>query len=186
MLLRSIWRRRVQAAAALLSFRSRGVFLMNRSGILTPTVALAAALFAVAPLAAQTTVVVTPSNPQGWGSYDQIGAGSTTIDGVAARSGNGSLDLTMPTANDKSYFGMLLSAPQSLSSVTSASFDWMRSSVSTAPSDVAPAYHLLIVANNAGTIEHSDLVWEWAYNNPNNSSGTAATNGWVTSTGGPK
>lgn len=142
--------------------------------------ALAAAFFVIAPLGAQ-TVVVTPSNLQGWGTVDQAGTGTANIDGVAPRSGNGSLDLTMPTANDKNYFGTLLSTPQSLGSVTSASFDWMRSSTSTVPADLAPTYHLLIAANNGGTVQYSDLVWEWAYNNPANSAGTAATDQWTTS-----
>ena len=180
MLLRSIWRRRVQAADALLTFRSRGVFLMNRSRILSPAVAIAAALFAVGPLAAQTTVVVTPSNPQGWGTVDHGGAGTAIIDGVQPRSGNGSLDLTMPTNSDKNYFGVHF-APQPLSTLTSATFDWMRSSTSTAPADLAPAYHLLIAANNGGIPQFSDLVWEWAYNNDANSAGTAPADSWVSS-----
>lgn len=151
---------------------------MKRSGIFSPAVAFAATVFAVAPLAAQTTVVVTPSNLQGWTTFDQAGAGTATIDGVEPRSGNGSLDLSMPTANDKFYFGTPLATPMALSSVTSASFDWMRSSTSTVPADLAPAYHLTIVTSSG---QFSDLVWEWAYNNPDNSSGTAPTDQWVTS-----
>lgn len=154
---------------------------MKRSGIFSPAVAFAATVFAVAPLAAQTTVVVTPSNLQGWHSVDQAGAGTATIDGVEPRSGNGSLDLSMPTASDQNNFGTYFSTPQSLSSVTSASFDWMRSSTSTAPGDLAPTFHLLIAANNGGTPQYSQLVWEWAYNNTANSAGTAPTNTWVTS-----
>jgi hypothetical protein len=132
--------------------------LMARSRIVPSAVAFAAAIFASVTLGAQ-TVVVTSSNPHGWGSVDNAGTGSAVIDNGQPRSGNGSLDLTMATGQDKNYFGVYF-APQSLSTVTSSSFDWMRSSTSTVPADLAPSYHLLIAANNGGTTEYSDLVWE--------------------------
>ncbi|MEO7102049.1 MAG: PEP-CTERM sorting domain-containing protein [Gemmatimonadaceae bacterium] len=142
--------------------------------------AVAVALLAVSPLAAQTTVVVTPASP-GWGYTDQAGVGSATIDGTYPRSGNGSLDLSMPTGSDKAYFGTALATPQSLTSVTSASFDWYRSSSTVATPDLAPSFHFIIASNDGTGTKYSDLVWEWAYNNPANSSGTAPTDQWVTS-----
>jgi hypothetical protein len=153
---------------------------MNRVGALVRGAALAAALFAVVPLGAQSTVVVTPGDPA-WGYTDQAGIGTATIDGTYARSGNGSLALSMPTGNDKAYFGTLFSTPQSLSSVTSASFDWYRSSTTTATSYLAPSFHFIVASNDGTGVKYSDLVWEWAYNNSANSAGVAPTDQWVTS-----
>jgi PEP-CTERM motif-containing protein len=154
---------------------------MHRARIFTPALAIAAALFSVSPLAAQTTVVVTPTNLQGWQYTDQAGVGTATIDAAFPRNGNGSLELTMPTGNDKAYFGMAFATPQSLTSISSASFDWYRSSTSTSAPALAPAFHFIVATNDGSGPKYSDLVWEWAYNNPDNSSGTAAVDQWVTS-----
>lgn len=137
-----------------------------------------AALMAL-PAGAQTTVV-TPSNPQGWGYVDQVGAGAATINGVQPRSGNGSLEISAPSGSDKAYYGVAFT-PQSLGSVTNASFDWFRSSSSTAGGYFAPSMHFLIASGSPTAPQYSELVWEWVYNNPNNSAGSAPTDQWVTS-----
>lgn len=149
---------------------------MKRRIVLAATVLMASAPCA----AALAQVIVTPSNPQGWGVVDNAGTGSATINTTYARSGNGSLELTMATGGDKSYFGTLLT-PQSLSSVTSAGFDWYRNSSTTGAGFLAPSYHFLIASTSGNTVQYSQLVWEWAYNNPANSAGTAPTDSWQTS-----
>lgn len=72
--------------------------MMNRSGILSPAAVLAAALFAAAPLAAQ-TVVVTPANQHSTGWFDNSSStvtstGSTSIVASPSGDGDGSLRLT--------------------------------------------------------------------------------------------
>src|SRR5690348_7305478 len=149
----------------------------------SPTRLVTAAVLSAAvslPLSAQ-TVSVTPSNTHGWGYVDQVGAGSASINGTQPRSGNGSLEISAPTGSDKAYFGVIFDSPQSLSAVSDASFDWFRSSSSSANGYFAPTFHFLVADNVGGTTHYSELVWEWVYNNPANSAGTAPTDQWVTS-----
>ena len=140
---------------------------------------LVTAVLAAVPAAAQ-TVTVTPSNTQGWGYVDQVGAGTATINNTQPRSGNGSLEITTPSGSDKAYYGVGIT-PTSLNNISSASFDWYKPGTSGGAPYAAPAFHFLVAnTDNTGT-HYSELVWEWVYNNPSNSAGTAPTDQWVTS-----
>lgn len=151
--------------------------MMRTARLAALTVLCAAVAF---PVGAQTTVTVTPTNTHGWGIVDQAGVGTAAINGTQPRSGNGSLEISAPSGSDKAYYGVTFT-PQSLSTVTSAGFDWFRSSSSTANGYFAPSMHFLVVSGTPQAPQFSELVWEWVYNNPNNSAGTAPTDQWVTS-----
>lgn len=142
----------------------------------------AAALLAVsigsAPAyAAETVVVVTPSNPQGWSNPpgENSVTGSAAITSTAPRSGNGSVELT----GDRSRF-IMGNAPGAnynpasnlftLDQVASLSFDYMIDPASSR-TDYSPSvrFHLWDGA------QRSELIFEQVYNGPFAPAGT-----WVT------
>lgn len=141
------------------------------------TTAVALAALAAVPAAAQ-TVVVTPSNPQGW-APNSVNAGSSTgITNTQPRSGTGSLEVggtqsggvAIRTRFEKQQdYGLL-------SSLTSFSFDWRRDGSSTVGGIQAPAFRLLVASTDPGatSLRYSEFIWEYAYNGP----GNAPTDSW--------
>lgn len=117
--------------------------------------------------------IVTPANPQGWAgiTYGPPGA-SAAITGTYARSGNGSAQIHLNDAlNTEADWAMTFGggANYSLSSLSALSYDWYRSSSSTANGIIAPAFAL-------GMTDGSYLVYEYAYNHV----GNPAQNTWTT------
>ncbi|MEP6590816.1 MAG: PEP-CTERM sorting domain-containing protein [Gemmatimonadota bacterium] len=138
----------------------------------------------VGSLTAQT--VVTPSNNYGWtnqswywdgSSYSNTGSGSTTaITSTYARGGLGSAEISMDdNLNTESDFYRDFTAALSLSSLTSVSYDWYRSSSSTTGGLAAPAFAFYL-ANDPNY-----LIYEPYYNMT--IPGNAPLDQWITETG---
>jgi PEP-CTERM motif-containing protein len=161
---------------------------MHRARILTPALAIAAALITVSPLAAQTTVVVTPSNQNATGWFDNSdqkgvpGSASATIVGSPSNDGDGSLRLnttgnasqpSLINTNTATVGGSLTS----LASSGSAGMDYQQAAGS--PGD--PVFRLILdgVSSSASP---SYITMGW-YGSPANdgstwnSSGNIAANG---------
>lgn len=134
-------------------------------------------LLAATTVAGAQTITVTPTMPQGWHNTDHAGTPTVGITTAFPRSGNGSLEFQGTSGADKDYEGVNF-APQLMSNVTSASFDWYRSSTSTVGAGLAPSYHFLIDAIDAnGGNNFSELVWENTYQTNAN----APTDQWISS-----
>lgn len=106
------------------------------------------ALIAFGSLNAQ-TVVVMPSNPQGWINYGPSGPGivaGPTTDFADQYGGAGSLEFSIPANSPHVEEGWRFNfdSPRSLSSVTQLSYDWLRSSTSTYLPTLAPAFTLIM------------------------------------------
>lgn len=148
------------------------------------TIALALGAATAGPALAQ-SVVATPSNTQGWAALngDVKAGGNVVIDGAHPFDGNGSLHLTMDNTNTNGlakaaytdYFAQLGSG-ESLSNVTSGSFDWYRSSSSQVGPQFTPAYQLIGTSTFGGEPKFTTFVWENVYQN--GGTPTAATNSW--------
>ncbi|MEO7359624.1 MAG: PEP-CTERM sorting domain-containing protein [Gemmatimonadaceae bacterium] len=143
-----------------------------------PLVSLALSAAFSAGLAAQ-TVVVTPSNPQGWSgatygpTFTSPGVGASVgITSTYPRSGSGSVEMGLATAQDnEADWSMSFSnGGYSLASVTTLAYDWLRSSSSTTNGIIMPAFAL-------GLNDGRYLVYERAYNQ----AGNAPADAWVTS-----
>ncbi|MEO7456704.1 MAG: PEP-CTERM sorting domain-containing protein [Gemmatimonadaceae bacterium] len=154
-------------------------------------------LSALAQANAQTVVVTTPTgtvtNPGGpdmndpfafdtW-LRDNVRAGSTVgITNTYARSGNGSAQMTGTIANTSKadmeyYFGGQYITPFSLSSLSAASYEWLRNSSSTANGFLVPSLRFMIDedGNFNTTTDRSILIYEPIYNGTT----TAAVDTWV-------
>lgn len=142
------------------------------------TAAAVVAAVAALPAAAQ-TVIVTPSNPQGWAANSVNAGSSTSITSAQPRDGNGSLQMGGTQSNgvairtrfekDQDY-GLL-------SSLQSFSFDWRRDGSSTVGGIQAPAFRLLVASTDpgaGGSTRFSEFIWEYTYNGP----GSAPTDSW--------
>ncbi len=116
------------------------------------------------------TLVVTPSNPQGWTTGDTRPGGSAAITTSRPRSGIGSLELNTNGSAAKAQFQRNADYGQ-LSNVTQLSFDWNRSSTSTALGHLAPALQLSGFNSNS---QFYTLTWERVYN-----ANTTPTDTWV-------
>lgn len=140
-------------------------------------IAMAAVPFLASPVLAQTTVVVTPSNPHGWTgttygpTYTSPGIdASAGITQSYARSGNGSVEIKLgDAAHNEADWSMDFSSGHSLSSINALSYDWLRSSSSTNDGSIIPAF-VLYMSDGSG------LVYERAYN----ASGNAPQDTWTT------
>jgi hypothetical protein len=132
---------------------------------------VAAGLLAASALggAAQAAVTVVTPTSGGWNNLpfeSRLGATAEITD-TAARSGNGSLELT----GDRTRFATGAIYPNAastklydLSDVSSLTFDWMIAPGSTNPynADYTPALRLHIF--DAGSNSRKELIWEGAYN----------------------
>lgn len=101
------------------------------------------------------------------------------INTALPRSGNGSVQFSSPSGSGKAdveYFG----AVGALADLSSASYDWYRSSSSTTGSTFHPVLRLLIDrdGNTATTGDTGYLIFERAYNTPS----SVPTDTWVTDT----
>ena len=140
----------------------------------------ASIVIACVPLAAQ-TIVVTPSNPQGWAGTTYYGPGGTgsgtgAFGGITTafpHSGNGSVEISLADAvNSEADWALTFAGgPYALSSLSTLAYDWYRSSTSTvnAPG-LMPAFALSMS-------DGSYLVYERAYN----ATDDAPVDQWVTS-----
>ena len=166
----------------------------TRHLLIVSVVALSAAplFLAATPLDAQ-TVIVTPSNLQGWASATYYGPsgndpGTGAFSGITTkfpRSGNGSAEISL-TDEGRSEADWFYNFPalRTLTSLGALSFDWYTSSLSTTPAFTSPAFALAL---SDGTY----LVWEAAYNGgfPTvpldqwNSSNILGGNFWYTGSG---
>ena len=116
--------------------------------------------------------IVTPTNPQGWAGSTYYGSNgndpgtgaSAAITGKYARSGNGSVQLHLDDAlNSEADWAMTFGggASYGLSSLSALSYDWYRSSSSTANGIIAPAFALNMT-------DGTYLIYEYAYNHAGN------------------
>ncbi len=154
---------------------------MNRQGTFASVAAIAAAFVALSPIAAQTTVVATPTNTQGWTvlSGDVKGGGSVAITAAHPFDTNGSLQLQMDNTNVggsgkaafTDYFAPYGSG-YALSTYNSGSFDWLRSGTSTVQGKYAPTYQLIGKSDQG----FATFVWENVYQN--GGTPTATTDSW--------
>ena len=155
-------------------------------------------LSALAQANAQTVVVTTPAgtvtNPGGpdmndpfafdtWLRNNVRGGSTVGITNTYARSGNGSAQMTGTIANTSKadmeyYFGGQVVAPFALSSLSAASYDWLRNSSSTAAGHLVPSLRFMI--DEDGDFSTSNdrglLIYEPIYNGTT----TAALDTWVT------
>ncbi|HEY4319871.1 MAG TPA: PEP-CTERM sorting domain-containing protein [Gemmatimonadales bacterium] len=108
-----------------------------------PAAVLTAVAIASSSLAAQ-TVVVTPSDMQGWTSFASSGAFSG-ITNAFPRLGNGSLEISQDDAENGYSGSHILFSNQSLSLLSSFSYDWYRSGLSTDQNqNVVPSLSLMM------------------------------------------
>ncbi|MEK7549453.1 MAG: PEPxxWA-CTERM sorting domain-containing protein [Patescibacteria group bacterium] len=132
-----------------------------------------ASLMATSVIAAETTTVVTPADPQGWSNPpgENSVTGSAVITSTAPRSGNGSLELS----GDRSRFilGNQYNPASNLfllNDVENLSFDYMIDPASSR-TDYSPAVRLHVWDG----AQRSELIFEQVYNGPFAAAGT-----WVT------
>jgi hypothetical protein len=159
---------------------------------------------AFAPAAAQTVVVTSPTgtvtNPGGPDMNDpfavdtwlrnNVRAGSTVgISTNYARSGNGSAYMSGTVAGTSKadmeyYFGGQYITPFSLGSLSSASYDYLRNSSSTAAGHLAPSLRFMIDEDgNMGTsADRSLLIYEPIYNGIGSIGTDVWNTGLITST----
>lgn len=122
------------------------------------------------------TVVVTPDDTQGWKSTGTQGGGTVGITAEQPRSGSGSLEMNTSGSSGRvryiqggtSAFG---SSMGKVSEINSLSFDWFRSSASTAAAHFSPAFRVHV----GDGFKSSELIWEFVYSNPKTA---APTDGW--------
>lgn len=149
---------------------------MKRLAKVGLTVITCSALFAMQASAQ----IVTPANPQGWAGYTYYGpsggdpgtGASAAITGTYARSGNGSAELHLDDAlNSEADWALTFpgSASYGLGALTGLSYDWFRSSTSTANRIIAPSFAL-------GMTDGTYLIYEYAYNY----TGSPAEDVWTT------
>ncbi len=124
---------------------------------------------------AQTTVVM-PGDTQGWSSTGTQGSGTVDITTGQARTGNGSLEMNTADGSGRVRYiqggtGFLAPSMGKASQIDALSFDWFRSSASTAAAHYSPAFRVHITDG----VKSSDLVWEFVYSNPHTA---APTDGW--------
>ena len=130
------------------------------------TLLVTLALASAAPLAAQ-TVVVTPSNPQGWSGtsyYASDGWGTNGTGALASitshfpRAGFGSMEISLADEGlSEADWTYNFASAIDLSGLGALSFDWYTSSASTTPAWTSPAFALAMS-------DGSYLIWEAAYN----------------------
>ena len=147
--------------------------------------AFAASLVLGAQASAQ-LIVATPSSPNGWfESLDGVAGASAGITNTYARSGNGSAQIKLADAlNSEADWVRTATGNYFLATLSTLSYEWYRSSASTANGIIAPNFALEM---NDGKF----LVYEPYYNNnllvqPTNSwQPTNALNGtfWFTGNG---
>lgn len=103
------------------------------------------------------------------------------ISNTNARSGNGSVEMSLTDGSGKADFEYIwgYQPSRNLGSLNSLSMDWYRSSTSTNPSAQAPALRLYYDADGdaATTGDIGLLVWEYIYQG----SGNPMTDTWVSS-----
>ncbi|HEY0930592.1 MAG TPA: PEP-CTERM sorting domain-containing protein [Gemmatimonas sp.] len=148
------------------------------------SVALATGIALLSSVASAQTVVVTPAAPQGWGANSLSGVGAVGITTTQARgagggAGNGSLELTGTGSGDRTRFTIGTQAQGGfglLNQLSTLSFDWYRSSSSTASAWHVPVFRIL-VADPGNAITYREIIWEYDYqfNSGNN---TAPTDAW--------
>lgn len=134
---------------------------MNIKKMLASTaVAGALTLAAIVPTFAASTVVVTPSNLQGWASTDVRGAGTLTyVNDPTSPMPTGALQLTTSNSNtDKVDY--MHAANTALSSVTELSYATKQVS---GPATADPSYQLPVDLNGDGTFD-TTLVYEPYWN----------------------
>ena len=99
-----------------------------------------------------------------WGTLPGENTGTATVSTTAARSGNGSLELTgdRTRAQLGIQYAPFRTTIASLSDIISLTFDWRIAgdSISGYNADYTPALRLLIQDGNA----RKELIWEGAYN----------------------
>ena len=122
--------------------------------------ALASLAVGVTAAAAATTVVVTPSNPQGWSTADTRPGGAVGfVTDSTAPGGLGALQLTTD-ATDAAKAQYMHAASMQLSSVTELSYQTKQISASAAVGD--PSYQLAVELT--GTRGFTTLVYEPYWN----------------------
>lgn len=124
------------------------------------------------------TVVVTPDDTQGWKSTGTQGGGTVGITSEQPRSGSGSLEMNTSGSSGRVRYiqggsGLFASSMGKVSEINSLSFDWFRSSASTAAAHFSPAFRLHVTDG----VKSSELIWEFVYSNPKTA---APTDGWQT------
>ena len=87
--------------------------------------------------------IVTPASLGNW-SPSPFGGGTTAISGSFPRSGNGSIEITLPTDAAGVDWPYQLATPVAFSTFTSGAYEHRRDGLSTIQSIQAPAYALLI------------------------------------------
>ncbi len=120
------------------------------------------------------TIVVTPDDTQGWTSTGTQGGGTVGITTEQPRSGGGSLEMnTSGNSGRVRYVQGGTSVFGKPSEINALSFDWFRSSASTAAAHFSPAFRVHIGDDSM----ISELIWEFVYSYPKTA---APTDGWQT------
>ncbi len=106
---------------------------------------------------------------------------SAAITGTQARSGNGSVEMSLTNGTGKVDYAYTWGfvAGRTLENLSALSFDWYRSSASTNPAAQAPALRLLFDADgsDATTNDRGYLIWEQTYQ----TSSTVTLDTWISS-----
>ena len=114
--------------------------------------------------AAAHAAIITPTSLGNWSSAP-VGGGTTSISGTFPRSGNGSIEITLPTDAAGVDWPYQLATPVAFSTFTSGAYEHRRDGLSTIQSIQAPAYALLIDndCNTGTTTDQAYLVYEPYY-----------------------
>lgn len=142
---------------------------MNIKKLIASTAAASMlALSVAAPAMAATTVVVTPTNTQGWSTADtRTGGAVEYVSDATSPLPNGALQLTTnATTTAKAQYLKEASGP--LSSVTELGY-WTKQV--SGPAFAAPSYQLIVDLNGSATGGFTTLVYE-PYQNGNVTPGT--------------
>lgn len=152
-------------------------FIRTRRAIV---VALCLGLLVVAlgaMTASAANLIVTPSNPDGWGAINIQNGATAAITTDNPRDGLGSLKFDSP--NGKADFEKQWQSARTLGTLSDVSFEYYRDGSSTTAAHFMPALRLLFWHDEApaglGAEDHVGyLIWEGIYNGIN----PAPTNSW--------
>jgi len=132
---------------------------------------MAAAAFSAASAHAS-IITVTPEDLgtglDKWNVANVRESSGAAITGTAARSGNGSVEMSLANGNGKAdyVYNWGLVAGRTLGNLDALSYDWLRSSGGSATAHLQPALRLSYDADGdlATTADRGYLIWEQVYN----------------------
>lgn len=164
------------SAALLLPFAAQAEVVLNTSlpsisgsfgaGTATTTTGPTGTVTAVTGPGGGANRAFSPVVPGAWSQQNVGGGASVGITTTYAQSGNGSAYFKGADGNSKADMEIYFGSSYALSSLSALSYDWYRSSTSTAPSHLHATLRLVVdMDGNLGTTnDRGQLIYERAYN----------------------